>query len=265
MSEFSELLFYVVPSSLLRKPVCHYLQQWSRFSNPNEIIRHLGAMHSEAAWSSLLELGRKLAEKGLPPGELTPALVSALKPQHFTEFLALVADGTLFAWCHSHWTLEQLAPSVAAVLGEATGQVEAFVEACQQARSPLADTLAGKVLSNIKGFEKVCQGFLLEALDAGRAIHPNMAAYQLLRNMFTHKEAINNTQYEVTPKANNELRGELYARAKGSEPIAEGCRRLLASLECSRRESGRPDDEPLHPVPEDGFAWTDVLLASDNS
>ncbi len=65
---------------------------------------------------------------------------------------------------------------------------------------------------------------------------------------------------EVIPKASNELRAQLYARARGAGPIADGCRRLLASLECERRESVRPDDEPRHPSPEVGVAWTDVLL-----
>ena len=47
---------------------------------------------------------------------------------------------------------------------------------------------------------------------------------------------------------------------KVSGPIADSCRCLLASLECGCRETSRPVDEPRHPTPEDGLAWTDVLL-----
>jgi hypothetical protein len=261
MSELIELLFCVVPPSLLRKPIGHYLQQWRRISYPTEIIRHLGAMHSESAWPALLELGRELAERGRPPEELIPALVSALTPQHLTEFLALVGDGTLFAWCDSEWTLERLAPSIAAVVGKEVAEVEAFIEACRRAQSLLGDTLAGEVLSHIKGCEGARQLFLLDALDAGRAVHPNMAAYRVITGTFTLKVQVNQNQHEISPKASNELRTQLYARAKGVGPIADGCRRLLASLECDRREDGRPDDEPRHPNSEDGMAWTDTLVA----
>ncbi|MFJ1253850.1 NACHT domain-containing protein [Cupriavidus sp. CuC1] len=259
MSGFSELLIRMVPLSLLSKPIGHYLQQWRRFSYPNEIIRHLGAMHSEAAWPALLEIGGELVEKARPPEELGAALVSALTPRHLTEFLALVANGTLLAWCGNEWTLERLAPSIAAVLGERTGQVEDFLDACRQTRSSLADRLAGEVLSHIKGSDEARQSYLLEALDAGRAIHPNMSAFRMLRGMFTLKVPIDDTQYDVIPKASNELRAQLYLRARGAGPTADGCRRLLASLECGRRENARPDDEPRHPAPEDGLAWTDAL------
>jgi hypothetical protein len=260
-SALNELIVSVIPTSLLRKPMSHYLQQWRRFSHPIEIMRHLGDMHSEAAWPALLELRSELLKKGRPTEEFTLALASALTPRHLPEFLALVADGTLFAWCRSGWRLERLSPNIAAVVGEEPGQIEAFINACRKAQSPLADTLAGEVLSCIKGCEETRQRFLLEALDAGRAINSSMPAYHMLRKMFTHKEPINNAQYEVTPKANNELRAKLYTRAKDSGPIADGCRCLLASLECGRRETARPDDEPRHPEPEEGLTWTGVLLA----
>ncbi|MGO9373913.1 MAG: hypothetical protein ACLQBD_17625 [Syntrophobacteraceae bacterium] len=261
ISELSELLLCVVPASFLSKPTGQYLQQWRRFSYPNEIIRHLRGIHSEAVWPALLELGREFAEKGPPQEEIVSALMSSLTPQHLKEFFALVADGTLFAWCRSEWTLERVAPRVAAVLAEEAGRVEAFVEACRKAQSPLADAFASEVLSKIKGSEEARQSYLLEALDAGRVVHPNISVFRMLRGMFRQKAPIDDTTYEVTPKASNELRAKLYARAKGSETIADGCKRLLASLELDRREDGRPDDEPRHPVPEEGFAWTDVLLS----
>lgn len=261
MSDLSVLLLCVVRPSLLAKSMGHYLQSWRRLSRPNEMIRHLGAVRSEASWPVLMALGKEFTEKGQPTEEVTRALVSALTPLHLNEFIALVADRTLFVWCHSEWTLEQLAPSVAVVLGEATGQVGAFVEACRRAQMPLADAFAAEVLSRVKGSEEVLRSFLLEALDARRATHSTLPAYRKLRSMFALKVSIHENQYEVTPKANNELRGQLYARAKAGSQISEGCKRLLASLECGRREDGRPDDEQRHPSPEDGMAWTDALLS----
>lgn len=260
MSELSELLICVVPTSFLRRPMEHYLQQWRRFSNPIEIIRHLGAAQSEASWPALLELCGELAKNGRPPEELAQALVSALRPRFLAEFLSLVASGTLFACCDSEWALNRLAPRVAFVVAEEAGQIEAFLEACRQAKSLLADALAGEVLSHIKGSEEVREAFLLETLDAGRAVHPNMPTYRMLKGAFTLKVPVNEPQYEVAPKTNNELRAQLYARARCAGPIADCCRRLLASLECERRESGRPDDELRHPSPQDGLVWTDALL-----
>jgi hypothetical protein len=260
MSTLIELLFCVMPSSLLSKPIDYYLLQWRRFLHPSQIIHRLGGMHSNAAWSAILELGRDLAEKGQPPEEIVPALVSSLTPQHLPDFFSLIADGTLFDWCRDSWTLEHLAQKVAAALDEATDQIKAFLQACRQVQSPLTDVLAGEVLSHIGGCEETRQRFLLEAFDAGRAIHTDMPAFQMVREMFKHMGPINNAQYyEVIPKANNKLRAEIYSRAKGSGPISDGCRSLLANLELGRREIGRPDDEPRHPSPEDGVAWTDAL------
>lgn len=256
MSDLSELLLIAVPPSLLSRTVGHYLQLWCRFAHRTEVIRRLGASHSESAWPVLLELGSELEESE----ELTRALVSSLTPTHLAEFLALVANGRLFQWCRSTWTLEHLAASVAISVGESASQIEAFLDACRKPNSPLADVLAGAVLAHIKGSEAALQLYLLEALDAGRAAHPNMPAYNMLGDVFTLKEPINHSQYEVIPKASNELRAELYGRAKGTGPIADSCKRLLASLECMRRETSRPDDEPRHPNPEDGLAWTDILL-----
>jgi len=256
MSDLSELLLIAVPPSLLSKTVGYYLQQWRRFTHPTEIMRRLGATHSEAAWPVLLELGSEFDDSE----ELARALVSSLTPRYLTEFLALVANGRLFEWCRSAWTLEQLAASVAATVGEGTSQIEAFLNACRKPKLPLADVLAGAVLTHIKGSEAARQLFLLEALDTGRAAHPNMPAYRMLLDAFTLKEPSSSAQYEVVQNANNELRAELYARAKGTGRIADSCRRLLASLEGMRRKNVRPNDEPRHPSLEDGLAWTDALL-----
>jgi hypothetical protein len=63
------------------------------------------------------------------------------------------------------------------------------------------------------------------------------------------------------PISNNKVRLEIYNRAKGKGPIAEGCKNLLANLECMRREGSRPDDEGRHPASGEEIAWTDVLLS----
>lgn len=85
-------------------------------------------------------------------------------------------------------------------MGERTGQVEDFLDACPQTRSSLTDRLPGEVLCHIKGSDEARQSYLLEALDAKRALHPNMSAFRISRGMFTLKVQVDDTQYEVPPE-----------------------------------------------------------------
>lgn len=261
MAEFSALFFYVNPASLLGKPLSQYLGQWQRFSHPDEVIRTLGTMRSGEAWYSLLGMGRELAAKGQLPEALPSALASALTPGHLSEFLELVADGTLLSWCHNAWTMQRLAPSIAAVVGADTRHIEAFLEACRCAKSPIANALAGEVLSLTKGSEAQRQRFLLDAIDAERAGDPDRSTYWMILGMFRLNVPMSGEgHYYIYPNACNKLRAQLYARAKDFGPPASTCRRLLASVECQRREEGRPIDEARHPDPSDGLAWTDALV-----
>ena len=122
--------------------------------------------------------------------------------------------------------------------------------------------LAGRVLFQVKTSDDALRTYLLNALDAGRAVVPGSSGYQLLKEMFTSKTDIGKGQTESSPKAQNELRAELYLRAKGAGDVANGCRRLLAALECDRRDAGRPEDEIRHPAIKDGLAWTDVFAGA---
>lgn len=263
MAELSELMYCVEPPELLTKPLSHYLTQWQRFAYTREVIRQLGALRSSAAWPSLVALGNELALKGPPPEELAFALASALTPAHFAQFIELVADGTLFSWCRRIWDLERIAPDIASVIGEDLGRLQGLLNACRQAGSPPADALAGAVLAHAKGSDATRLRLGLDAVDAGRAVDPNMPSYRMLLDMFKLQIPMSyEGQYEIHPKSCNELRAQLYLRTKGSGPIALGCRRLLASVECQRREDGRPTDEARHPDPSDGAAWTDVLATS---
>ena len=156
--------------------------------------------------------------------------------------------------------MERIAPKVAAVVAADAGHLKAFLDACQQARSPPTDALAGEVLLRTKASDATRLRFLLDALDAERAVHQGMPAYRLLNGTFKLKVPMSvEGQYEIYPKACNELRTELYIRAAKSGPVAMGCRSLLATAECARRESGRPPEEFRHPLLEDGSAWTNVL------
>ena len=263
MAELCQLMYFVRPASLLSKPLSEYLVEWQRFAYLNEVIGNLGAIPFEESWRYLLELGRTSAANGEPPEELTFALASALTPDHFTELIEIIADGTWFAWCQSTWNLEHIAPSVIRVIGEDLAGLDAFLAACERSGSPLADGFACAVLTLIPDGDAIRLRYGLAALDAGRAGDSRRSAYLMMKGMFTLHIPLSAGEYEVHPKACNDLRRQLYIRAKGRGLTATTCRRLLAEVECQRREDGRPSDEPRHPAEGDGMAWTEVLAISD--
>ena len=263
LAEFSQLMFLVEPPTLLKLPLSHYLSQWQRFAHPSEVIRVLGDMRSERAWPALFALGTELSAKDQPPEELAYALASALSSNNLAEFARLVADGTDFSWCRNAWTVERIAPAVADVVKEVPEHLDLLIDSCRKSASPLADALLGEVLSKLGGGDEKRLELGLEALDAGRASHANMPAYRMLERTFTLKVPMSENQFEVYPRACNPLRQQLYRRAKVGGDAAISARRILASLECSRREGERPTDEPRHPEPNDGLPWTRALSLSD--
>ena len=263
LAEFSQLMFLVEPPTHLKLPLSHYLSQWQRFAHPSEVIRVLGDMRTERAWPLLLALGTELSTKGKTPEELPYALALALSSNHFAAFARLVADGTLFSWCHNAWTVERIAPAVAEVVKNAPEHLASLIDSWRKSASPLADALLAEVLARLDAGDEKQLVLGLEALDAGRANHPNMPAYRMLKRLFKLQVPLGENQFEVYPKACNPLRLELYRRAKVGGDAGRAARRILASLECGRREGERPVDEPRHPDPGDGLPWTSVLRLPD--
>lgn len=264
MSELCQLMFFVRPVSLLSKPLSDYLVEWQRFAHINKVIRRLGAIPSKESWCCLLELGRTSTASGKPSEELTFALASALSSDHFTEFLNLVDDGTWFTWCPSAWNLERIAPDVLRVIGGDAVRLDAFLEVCERSGPPLADAFASAVLTLIPDGDAIRLRYGLTALDAGRVENSHGSVYSMLKGMFKfHVPLGAEGHYEVHPKACNELRRHLYIRARKVGLIATASRRLLADVECQRREGERPTDEPRHPAAGDGVAWTKVLAIAD--
>jgi hypothetical protein len=263
LAEFSQLMFLVEPPTQLKLPLSHYLSQWQRFAHPSEVIRVLGDMRTERAWPLLLELGTELSTKGKTPEELPYALASALSSNHFAAFARLVADGTLFSWCCNAWTVERIAPAVAEVVKNAPEHLASLIDSWRKSASPLADALLAEVLTKLGAGEEKRLQLGLEAMDAGRANDPNMPAYRMLKRMFKLQVPLGENQFEVYPNSCNPLRLELYRRAKVGGDAGFAARRILASVECGRREGERPADEPRHPDLGDGLAWTSVLGLAD--
>lgn len=256
LSELIQLMFFVRPLSLLKKSLHYYLDNWQRFSHVNEIINSLKNIKTHDSWRYLVELGNISAATGKPPERLVFALAKNLTHEHYKEFINTITNGALFAWCPNYFNLESIAPSVQRVIGDDTNQLEEFLQACKHSNSILADRFACAVLNLIPNGDSIRIQYGLAALDAGK---PD-GVYLMLKKMFWRSIPLSpEGHYEVNPKSCNELRRQLYIRAKGAGVVADVSRRLLADVECERREGGRPSDEPRHPVLEDGVSWTDVL------
>lgn len=145
--------------------------------------------------------------------------------------------------------------SIAFILKQQAGAVDEFVNACSQAELPEADELAGYVFLHVEGAEVLREAYLCNALKLGRPV------FTILRELFTLKTPLGNSQFKVSPQSSNDIRCDLYVLAHGESPISERCKDMLAELECDRREAGRPDDELRHPNPTAEMPWTDVLTA----
>lgn len=262
LGECFQLLLVVESPATLRRPLSHYLQEWRRFAHVGEVIRSLGDMNSEGAWPALIELGDELATRGQLPDDYLYSLVTALSPRVFDDFARRIVAGVLTTWRVNAWKSGRIAPKVADVAKSAPEHLDSLVQACRQAASPVADALIGEVLSLSSCDDAIRQRLALEALDAGRANNTNAPAHRTLVGMFQRHVPLGGDQYEVHARACNPLRRDLYVRARAGGPTANAARQILASLECSRREVERPDDEPRHPDYLDGHAWTQALVSA---
>jgi len=264
LSEVCQLMYFVRPVSLLNKSLSEYLVEWQHYAYSNEIIRCLERIHSKDSWSSLLELGRKLAMEGKVPEHLIDALSATLNPDCFTEFINLITDGSWFAWSRSAWDLKRIAHDILSVIDDDSTRLEAFLDACEHSDSPMADVFACEVLELIPEGDPIRLRYSLAALDAGRATDSHSPVYSMMKSMFTLNVPLNNDgQYEIYQKSCNDLRAHIYIRAKGKGIDGSVCRRLLADIECMRRKDDRPSDEPRSPVAGDDVAWTEVFAISD--
>lgn len=256
LAECVQLLFLVESPSMLRHPLSHYLREWRKRSYDNQVIDGLGAIGNAAAWSALLTLGDELASNGRLPSDYVYAVMAALKPEHLDEFAQRIAGGVLTTWKVNTWTAEQIAPKVADLVRSTPEQLPSLVRSCRQAMSEAADVLIREVLALSGDSEALREELVLEALDAGRA-----DSIRVIERMFWLHVPLGEGFSEVHPKACNAFRRSLYIRAKSEGHVAIAAREAIASLECSRREGERPDDEPRHPDRLDGQAWTRVLAS----
>lgn len=107
---------------------------------------------------------------------------------------------------------------------------------------------------------EVLSEHLLCAFDAGRMSNMHSPGISAMNSLCTDRRNINEDTYEVSPAECDVLRAGLYHRGMSDNGRSELAKRFLASLECRRREGGRPNEERRHPDPSDGREWMEVFL-----
>lgn len=254
MADLSELLLVAAPVQMMQKPREHYLDEMRTYSNDSEVGRRLAAVKGPAAWPLLLGLRDKVVGGRR---EFEADLINALTSEHVPEFLSLIGDGSIFRWADRGSNIIRPTRAKASMIQSTVG-AEAFANACKRAQRAGADQLAAAVLSDMTGTEEIRAAYGLEVIEAGRQ-EPSEFGSGMLRSLFYLQVPLGRSAYEVRPQARNSLRMQIYNRAKRAAVVGSPYRELLAGLERSRRESGRPDAENRHPDRSDGLCWTDVL------
>jgi hypothetical protein len=261
LSALIQLLLSVEQMCKLSWPVKYYLEQWREFSNIHQILQNIRSINLDAAQSILELLAPEITstKNDSLSKEYAGAVVYVFTKKNLASFFTVLADGSFFKWCSSGWNLKRLAPDVINALDEEPDQIKYFVSACRKAQSPIADVLAAKVLSKIEDKDSLLEEYLIDAIDAKRAVNSNMPAFHAIANLFKLKIPTGSEHYKIAQRSNNSIRRKLLDRAKRDGEVADGCKQLLAYVELKRREYGRPIDELRHPSLDDGTPWDETL------
>lgn len=223
-------------------------------------MRELQQLNIPEAWHSLVYLA-KSGEPTVGDKEvLFHAIAAGITPETFDFFLSILRDGTFFDLSRSTWDMERVAGQIIEMMTSYSGWRDDLVSICAASTNPLAERLACAVLKKSKASECDILAYGLKILETESPPTGRSSAFEMLRSMFLRQEPLENpNQYSVHPQSSNELRSELFQRAKNSGTAAMASRMLLLEIEASRRELGRPTDEPLNPDISLGLALHEVL------
>lgn len=263
--QLNALLYFVKPTSLLDKPLTDYLPKCAQICHDHEVINSLEAVFNDEAWRSLVHLARNLNANQNIGMRLANVIASGLNSSNFESFLELINDGTFFRLNDNDWELEHMAGKIVDVIGADANRRGALIAACSQSIDiRQANILVCAVLAASKGGEEDMVAFGLRAFDNNPCMDGRYSAIHKLRSLFAHYEPLGNAgTHEVYPKSCNMLRHELYVRATGTGQIADRAKAILCEIEATRRDRGRPTDEPRHPDIDRGLPWSDALVKAD--
>lgn len=263
LDELTRLVFMARPPLKRRHDLATYIGRWRRHGHASQFVEMLGECCPEDLLDLLVELERSKevpTDRDMGMAMAKAAVASLTSGGDFKRFLALISDGTFLRWVRDDWSLKGLAPAIAATIGGAPERSEAFLGACAALRSFNGDQLACSVMKEAKLEDEVQSRYCLAAAQDGRCGGADTPAYRRLYEMFRETVPLGGNVFEDRPRASNVLRAELYGIAKRADAMAPIARRLLASVENSRRRERRPDAEFVHPVDPCVGEWTRVLV-----
>jgi len=257
MEQLASFLVCTVPDELLQQPWTHYLEIWLKLGYWHSVQSACESGGCLRAWAILEQHVGVAGENG---ESAAVAMAKIVDRESFSGFLRHVRSGVLFGR-GSSFLLEQQAPRLAALLREDPALTTEFLEACRESPSTQADKYFVEVMSYLDGSLPAMTTFLLESLDAGRIRGMNSPGADAMLSLLTSERPIGANTYEVLTRPCIELRVGLYERSRSKSATSVVAQRLLAKMELQRREGGRPDDEPRHPLGSGAVDdWMQALL-----
>lgn len=260
LNRVHQLFYFVRPTSALSRSLIESLDIWRKTAYAGTVVRELQQLNVPEAWHSLLYLTRSSEPTVGDNNVLFHAIAAGITPETFDTFLSILRDGTFFDLSRSAWDMERVAGQIVETMASYSGWRDDLVSTCAASTNPVAKALACAVLKKSKASERDILAYGLKILETESPTTGRSSAFDLLRSMFLRQEPLESpNQYSVHPHSSNELRSELFQRAKDSGTAAMASRILLLEVEASRRELGRPTDEPLNPDISLGLALHTVL------
>ncbi|MFT5700936.1 MAG: hypothetical protein ACI8ZB_003821 [Desulforhopalus sp.] len=192
--------------------------------------------------------------------EYAEAMVNDPDQSKLSDFMAKLKDGSISDRIINSFMRGRFTPQLICHFKDNPDELEDFIITCRNVRSFSADSMVIDVFSKIEGADHLLHQYLIDAVDDERAVDDNMPAFHAIISLFELNVPAQSGSYEITQRAHNDIKGELFTRAKGTGNVANGCKHLLAHVELERREYGRPIDEIRHPAPEENNPWDEILI-----
>jgi hypothetical protein len=255
VSEVCELIYCVESRDYLSRPTDFYREQWKRFTNDDDVLRRLGALGTDLSWEALLQpTNGQLSETYIK------ALANGLTPSRFARFLEFLRGVTI---PHT-WAIDGLANQISVVIAGDGSRLRSFIEACRTSLTVGKDHLALAVSLRDANAHEVAADYAIWMLESGRVATRSSPEYHLILELMAGRFG-RHDEHRLLAAARNNLRRAIFDLAKSGRPCSTVCRRLLSEVEFTRREFGRPTDEPRHPNLQEPTAWTRVFYqGADN-
>lgn len=247
-SQLHQLFYFVSPASLLSRPLLERLDGWMKSSYVGEIVRCLQQIGVPQAWDSLLHIARNSRLAANREGEVFRAIAAGICAETFLDFLNILRDDTFFDLSSSAWDMERAAGQIVQAMGGDAGRRTELLSICAASKNPMAEALACEVLQESKASELELFDFGLGMLEGRSLLRGRASVFEMFEKLFVSSEPHeDNGSYSISARSCNELRIELFRRALTCGLTATIARSILLTVEASRRELGRPTDEPRNP------------------